>query len=120
MEDFDRVLSAEEEIVPSSGFTRAVMEAVRREAFEPKPIPFPWRRALPGLLLLAIVVISVVLVPKPVNRAGETGLPTVQLAAMLSSFLEIIRRLHVNWLLGSLLLTWACVTVSMRLASLRS
>ena len=52
-------------IVPSSGFADSVMAAVREEATAPAPIPFPWKRALPGvtaalaaLSLLAVVLIS--------------------------------------------------------------
>lgn len=55
--DLDRILYAEEEIVPSSGFASSVMDAVHREASAPPPIPFPWKWAMPGLaaclLLLA-------------------------------------------------------------------
>ena len=40
-DEFDRIMS-EEEILPSSGFAASVMEAVRREAVAPPPIPFPW------------------------------------------------------------------------------
>jgi hypothetical protein len=47
----DRILAAEEEVIPSSGFLAATMERVREEAACPKPIPFPWLRALPGILL---------------------------------------------------------------------
>jgi len=118
MEYFDHVLSAEEKIVPSSGFTRAVMEAVHREASAPMPIPFPWKRVLPAMLLVAVVVLVLVFVPA--TMPGEIELPTMQLAAMLTSLLETIGRFYVNWLLGSLLLSWACVNLSMRLASLRS
>jgi len=46
----DRMLAREDSIVPSSGFSASVMEAVRREAETPPPIPFPWTRALPGLV----------------------------------------------------------------------
>ena len=57
-ENFDRILSQQEEIVPSSGFVARVMDAVEQEA--PAPIMFPWKRALPGLaacLALAVVLI---------------------------------------------------------------
>jgi hypothetical protein len=47
----DRILAAEQELIPSSGFLAATMERVREEAAAPKPIPFPWLRALPGILL---------------------------------------------------------------------
>jgi hypothetical protein len=49
----DRVLAGEEKLVPSSGFVAAVMERVREEAAAPAPIPFPWKRVAPGLVLLA-------------------------------------------------------------------
>jgi hypothetical protein len=49
----DAALTKEEELVPSSGFLAATMERVREEAATPKPIPFPWLRALPGIVLVA-------------------------------------------------------------------
>lgn len=48
----DDVLSSEDAILPSSGFLLAVMERVEQEAAAPEPIPFPWKRVLPGLVLL--------------------------------------------------------------------
>ena len=52
----DRILAAEEELIPSSGFLAATMERVREEAACPKPIPFPWLRALPGIVLGVFVL----------------------------------------------------------------
>ena len=49
----DEILATEEELVPSSGFLTAVMERVQEEAAAPAPIPFPWKRALPGFVLAA-------------------------------------------------------------------
>lgn len=49
----DRILSIEEELVPSSGFAASVMDRVREEAAAPQPIPFPWKRVLPGITLAA-------------------------------------------------------------------
>jgi|HubBroStandDraft_1064217.scaffolds.fasta_scaffold95775_3 hypothetical protein len=49
----DPILAADEELVPSSGFLASVMERVREEAIAPQPIPFPWKRALPGMVLAA-------------------------------------------------------------------
>src|SRR5580704_6944424 len=51
-----RILVAEEELIPSSGFLAATMERVREEAACPKPIPFPWLRALPGIVLAVAVL----------------------------------------------------------------
>jgi hypothetical protein len=52
----DRILAAEEELVPSSGFLAATMDRVREEAAMPAPIPFPWKRALPGIVVTAAVL----------------------------------------------------------------
>ncbi|MGA2755601.1 MAG: hypothetical protein ABSE53_17745 [Terracidiphilus sp.] len=52
----DHILAAEEELIPSSGFVAATMERVRDEAAMPKPIPFPWLRALPGIVLAVAVL----------------------------------------------------------------
>ncbi|MGO8932473.1 MAG: hypothetical protein ACLPLZ_04545 [Terracidiphilus sp.] len=51
-----RILAAEEELIPSSGFLAATMERVRDEAACPEPIPFPWLRALPGIVLAVAVL----------------------------------------------------------------
>ena len=46
----EAILASEEELIPSSGFLASVMERVQEEAVAPPPIPFPWKRALPGIL----------------------------------------------------------------------
>jgi len=51
----NRILATEEELIPSSGFLAATMQRVREEAAMPKPIPFPWLRALPGIMLAVAV-----------------------------------------------------------------
>jgi hypothetical protein len=49
----DEILATDDEIVPSSGFLSTVMEQVQEEASAPPPIPFPWKRAAPGLAVVA-------------------------------------------------------------------
>ncbi|MGP8225361.1 MAG: hypothetical protein ACLQGT_04330 [Terracidiphilus sp.] len=49
----DRILATEEELIPSSGFLASVMERVHEEARMPAPLPFPWKRAIPGIVLAA-------------------------------------------------------------------
>jgi hypothetical protein len=49
--EIDHILATEEELLPSSGFLSSVMERVQEEAAVPQPIPFPWKRAIPGILL---------------------------------------------------------------------
>ena len=53
MSTLDRILSTEEDLIPSSGFLASVMERVEVEARAPKPIRFPWKRAIPGFVLAA-------------------------------------------------------------------
>lgn len=58
--DFGRIgeiLASEEELAPSSGFLAAVMERVEQEARTPPPIPFPLKRAMPGFVLAAGVLV---------------------------------------------------------------
>jgi len=54
--EIDHILAGEEELIPSSGFMASVMESVQQDAALPPPIPFPWKLALPGLLLVAGVL----------------------------------------------------------------
>lgn len=51
----DAILAAEEPLIPSSGFLSSVMDRVHQEAAAPAPIPFPWKRAIPGIALAAAV-----------------------------------------------------------------
>src|SRR5208282_4291487 len=61
-DEIDRILSRDDEILPSSGFTVSVMDAVRQEAAALAPIAFPWKRALPGMVVggfvLALVLVT--------------------------------------------------------------
>ena len=50
-ERIDEILGSEPELVPSSGFAASVMESIREEAAAPAPIPFPWKRAVPGFVI---------------------------------------------------------------------
>jgi hypothetical protein len=52
----DRILAEETPLVPSSGFLASVMERVHEEAAAPPPIPFPWKRAIPGIVFAAGVL----------------------------------------------------------------
>jgi hypothetical protein len=49
--EIDRILAVEEPLIPTSGFLASVMESVREEAAAPQPIPFPWTRFIPGILV---------------------------------------------------------------------
>jgi hypothetical protein len=83
-EELERWLASDDAIVPSSGFVASVMDAVRSDAQTPA-IPFPWRRMLPGLVALAIVVLVTAVslaAPGAVPSSASLG-PAVELAGAL-------------------------------------
>ena len=56
------------------------MERVETEAAAPPPIPFPWKRALPGFVLaVAVMVWAAVEMARSVKAAGGLALPRVHL-----------------------------------------
>ncbi len=55
-ERIDEILGSEPELVPSSGFAASVMERIREETAVPPPIPFPWKRAVPGFVIAGCVL----------------------------------------------------------------
>jgi hypothetical protein len=120
-DDLDRLLSDDTTLVPSSGFAAGVMDAVRREASEPQAIPFPWKRALPGIVATALALVSTLVsgflaFNAPSAQALSEG-PT-------ESFLKVIvaaaTSAEIAWVVFATLLTWGLVASSMRLARRRS
>jgi hypothetical protein len=85
-DNLDRILGAEEELAPSAGFVSAVMERVREEAAMPKPIPFPWKRAVPGTLL---ALGGVAWIGAEVVRQGmKAGVPDLRVLSVLPSHIS--------------------------------
>jgi len=124
-DEINLILSREDEILPSSGFAVSVMDAVRREAAAPPPIPFPWKRALPGLVVggfvLALVFVTIVAVIVQLIRAPATAhismsLPSV-LAPIFGPGLQRNLEISASWIVLALLATFVSVKLSMRLAS---
>jgi hypothetical protein len=113
-DDLDRMLSGEEDIVPSSGFVSNVMDAVRCEASTPPPIPFPWKWALPGLAAwTTLLVWFCVAVLAQTSRGGAGS--SVVLSARLLTILEGAKSIGLGWVALALLISFACVKLSMRL-----
>jgi hypothetical protein len=117
-DDLDRILSGQQDIVPSSGFVASVMDAVRSEASTPPPIPFPWKRALPGLaaacFALGWVLVTWLLL---FSRRGASPPKLVEPAALTAS-LEAAMNSGVGWVVLALLLALASVKLTFRLARL--
>lgn len=91
------------------------MDAITRESQIPAPIPFPWKRALPGmfaagLAFLSVLVLAVMLaIQAPVNQP----LP----AEMLSAFYALSHTLQAvgaSWIALALVLTLFSVMLSTR------
>jgi hypothetical protein len=119
--EIDHILSREDEILPSSGFAVSVIDAVRREAAAPLPIPFPWMRALPGLMVAGFVLAVLVAV---VVVSAQLGTGTV-LHPSTSSFPPSVFTLTLQgnvgtatiWGVLAMLVAFVSVHFSMRLAS---
>ena len=120
-DEIDRALSREDDILPSSGFAVAVMDAVRREAAAPPPIPFPWKRALPGMivaglvLVLALAALIAVIVYLPMTSTiPQVSTPPSSLGQLgLHGGIESATK----WTVLALLLAFVSVKLSMSLAS---
>lgn len=109
LENLDRILQAEAELAPSSGFVSAVMERVREEAAAPKPIPFPWKRVVPGAVA---AVGGVVWIGVEAARHGITHMP--ELGSPVEVFARVPQQMtgtleDAGWVaaaLGVSLLSW--------------
>jgi hypothetical protein len=119
--EINSILSREDEILPSSGFTVSVMDAVRREAAAPPPIPFPWKRALPGLVVgafaIALVLVAGIMA---VAQAGKATAPQVSMSS--PSVAPLL--FHgggiesaATWTVLALLVAFVSVKLSVRLTS---
>jgi hypothetical protein len=104
--EIDRILATEEALIPSSGFLASVMERVQEEAAAPAPIRFPWKRAIPGILLTAGVLGwgGYVLVREGVAAVRDLSFAPPHLAVALTQPLELAG--WVAMALGASLLSW--------------
>lgn len=117
-DEVDRILARKDEILPSSGFADAVMESVRQEAAAPQPIAFPWKRALPGLLVGAVALVvglvaGVTVIVKAASGSIAPQAATATLPALPSLFHGGIES-AVIWTMLSLLMAFVSVKLSTR------
>ncbi len=119
-DDLDRILSGEQEIIPSSGFVGSVMDAVRREAATPQPIPFPWKRALPGIAVGGLALVAVLAGGISLLIGGGASEPlAAPLPSALGILIETARTAGAIWIVLGLVLSFVLVKVSMFLAGRR-
>jgi len=108
-DDLDPWLVDDDAIVPSSGFTASVMEAVEREASMPPAIPFPWTRALPGLAALVVALLATVW--------GVTFFGAWQFDDVARPMVDQVTSTdgQIGWIAAALMLTLASLAWSWRL-----
>ena len=116
-EALDRILTREDGILPSSGFTARVMERVRSDAITPQPIPFPWKRALPGLTVAGLTVGSVLVGCAEVVRNAWNAPPaaTETLATQISLHATVYA--EATSIAVAFFLSLAALKLAMRLAA---
>ena len=110
-DELDRILGAEQDVLPSPHFHASVMRAVRHEAAAPQPIPFPWTRAWPALAA-AVLVVAVSPVVLTESGAADPG--------ALDAALRAAAGFGGPWVAVALLSTAGSFLLSRRLAGERS
>ena len=117
-DDLDHLLESHDDIVPSSGFTDAVMAAVRHGAWETPPLRFPWERATLGPLI-AVLVVGLSVASGFVRPAtvGSAVPGVVGTGEMLTAIGDAASSVRLGWMALALLLTLVSVGLSSHLAS---
>jgi hypothetical protein len=114
--DIDRALAyGRDGLLPSSGFAASVMAAIAHDAAAPAPIPFPWKRALPGFV--AVVVVLALLVAVLISMAVSA--PAASVAPVQADALDsatLLPFLHSTQ--GTNIIVWTAVTVGALIVSL--
>jgi protein-S-isoprenylcysteine O-methyltransferase Ste14 len=105
-EELARVLSEDADIVPSSGFVAAVMEAVVTEATAP-PLAFPWKRAWPLGAAFAVLLLWLGFL--------QLGPQVEAPGADVYGWFAMIVPTATAWVAGALLVTLALTVWSLRL-----
>jgi hypothetical protein len=109
-DDIDRILADEEKITPSSMFLKSAMAAVAREAAAPRPLAFPWLRALPGFLATITALIAATW-----NGIGSLSDPviTAVIDEQLHQFTALAMGIGLQWVV----LAAAITVISLMLSS---
>jgi hypothetical protein len=117
-DEFASALSGEAGIIPSSGFVSGVMDAVRREASAPPSIPFPWTRALPGLVAGVFAMAAMIgVLAKNSSYAPPNGSFLGSVLPDWKHSLDVVNMYGLGWVLMAILVTMTCVSVAMRLTT---
>jgi len=119
-EQLNRILLSEDSLVPSSGFSASVMEAIRERAVAPAPIPFPWKWAIPGIMTLIVgIAVIIRLAMTTIQNMNSTSATISTLPDWLSnpSDVDTLRGFGTQAAPAILALagSWICVVICRRL-----
>jgi len=109
----DQILATEEELIPTSGFLASVMERVHDEARMPAPLPFPWKRAIPGIVLATGVFGwgAIEFARQALQASRTINVTQLQIPASVEQPLE-----QAGWVALALVISFASVLLSRRIA----
>jgi hypothetical protein len=99
-----------EQIRPSSGFVLSVMDAIHEQTAVPPPIPFPWKRMLPGAIAALCALLAFLVWASLQARTSFRSNYSVSLPALTSLNGTL------SWIALALVLTLVLVSLSFRLA----
>jgi hypothetical protein len=113
-DSLDRLLQAHvaasaEQLVPSSGFVLAVMDAIQQEAAAPPPIAFPWRRVMPGAIAILYALAVFALLVAHRGSSGEGTSMNLNLALSPA-------QITLCWIAGAILTSIVTIAASFRMA----
>jgi hypothetical protein len=120
--DLDRALSTgSDSILPSSGFAENVMAAVHEETSVPAPIPFPWKRAVPGFIAIAAAIgLLLAVIPATLHSAFTAPHPAASPILWHSIVPALVSHgNNATWISASVAICLACLLFCRRLIAPR-
>jgi hypothetical protein len=111
-DELDRLLSEDDMLIPSSGFAAAVMNAVLREAAMPTPLPFPWKRALPGIVGGAITLIGAICGGAVMFSEAQV-LPPDAFERMIVGFRDVVTNNSMSWLAAATFVATLAIVITL-------
>jgi hypothetical protein len=98
-----------EQIRPSSGLVLSVMEAIHEQTTVPPPIPFPWKRMLPGAIAAVCALLAFLIWALFQTQTFFSSNYSVSLSALTPLDATL------GWVALALFLTLVLVSLSFRL-----
>lgn len=126
-DDLDRLIAAHfragDDLAPSSGFTLSVIHELQAQTAAPPPLPFPWRRVLPGLIALVCILASFCIfvlrrLPKFLDGQEPAQTSSTVFGSLAPFHLSTVEQ-GLCWAAASACLAIAAAAVSIRFAGTR-